>query len=369
VKKQYLLTSLFSLSSALLIADQGPMRPEGRPEKVTTMPHQVITPAVAPIVDADVGAFITADFIWWKPHIGQMEYALNGIVDGGNFVPTDTSTRKGRVKEVEFDFKPGFKVGAGLNFEHDGWDLFANYTWLKSGVEHNHINAESGKGASTLTFFVAPGGAGLMMPAGAFVGSFNVSNARSSFEQHFNAGDLELGRNFFISQHLTLRPHVGLKGAYISDELDLHYIPTASALTEINAIAGEQHMQQRMWGVGTRAGLNAVWHFNKHWGLYGNAALTALWSDFHVKTKDEVSLLAGEITTEEVHETFQEVTPVVETGIGLTYMTWFCDDSCAFDLRAGWEEQVWMDFNRFVDIGDTGNLSLHGLTIKAGLAF
>jgi hypothetical protein len=378
MKKQYLLSSIFCLSSAVLVAQQGQTGQMAQPEKVTTMPHQVITPAVAPRVDNGVGGFITADFIWWKTHIGQMEYALNGIIDNGlpsngGFVQSGTSTRKGHVKQPEFDFEPGFKVGAGLDFEHDGWDLYANYTWLRNKQKHNHLNGESGKGAQGLTAFVAPG---TILSPGAIVGGFNIITASSIIEQHFNSGDLELGRNFFISKYLTLRPHVGLKGAYISDELKLYYTPTGG-LSGVGGEAvalgfnfGRQHKNQRMWGVGTRAGLNSVWHFGKNWGLYGNIALTAFWSDFHVTSRDEVTLPDGsEINTLNTHETFQEVTSVVETGIGLAYMTWFCDDSCAFDLRAGWEEQIWMDFNRFVDVGDVGNLSLHGLTIKAGVAF
>jgi hypothetical protein len=394
MKKHRLLTSIFCLSGALLVADQGEM---ARPEGVTTMPHTVITPAVAPRVENGTGAFVTADFIWWKMHIGQMEYALNGIVDAGNLVPADTSTRKGHVKSPDFDFKPGFKVGAGLKFEHDGWDLYANYTWLKNGESRNHLNGESGKGASSFTNFVAPGpflSPGALLDAlfspGAVVGTFNIVNARSLFKQHFNAADLELGRNFFISKYLTLRPHVGLKGAYISDELILHFTPTGGAkgfvgeARVLGITKGKQRKHQKMWGVGTRAGLNAVWHFCKNFGLYGDAAVTAFWSDFHVTSKDVVTarpaLLPAlgddddsdddsDLTTLNTKEVFQEVTPVVEAGIGLTYMTWFYDETCAFDVRAGWEEQVWIDFNRFMDVGTTGNLSLHGLTIKAGLNF
>ncbi len=94
-----------------------------------------------------------------------------------------------------------------------------------------------------------------------------------------------------------------------------------------------------MWGIGTRAGLDTVWHFCKNWGVYGDLAATALWSDSHSKAKDEYTLVSPGAKTTNVNLKFSitEVNMVFETSLGLTYMAWFNDDSCLFTLKAGWE--------------------------------
>jgi hypothetical protein len=357
-KHCFLLSSLFSISTGLLLAEQPNKQTQQQPASVTTQPKGMITPAVAPKVRDGVGLIATADFIWWKTNISGMEYATSGAADGGNFVPFGASTKRGHVNQPNFDFEPGFKIGLGLEFAYDGWDLYADYTWLNGDTEHNSLSAHRGNGATTLFPIVLDTGTISTLP---------ITKESSRWRQHFNVLDLELGRNFFISRRLTLRPHFGLKSAWINEKWKLEFTGSGSI------VDGSQKRKQSLWGIGTRAGLNTVWHFAKNWGLYGDIAVTALWSDFHVKAKDstelDVSPPIPSMTNLNTREVITEVIPVIETGIGLTYMTWFDDDEYLFQISAGWEEQVWLDFNHFVDFNRSGNLSIQGLTIKAGFAF
>lgn len=359
-KHFYLLSSLFSMSAGLLNAHlhQHPNRqPVQQTEAVTTQPRAMITPAVAPRVRDGAGLIFTADFIWWKTNISGMEYAASGVVDKGSvFVPFGKSTKRGHVNQPNFDFEPGFKIGAGLDFAYDGWDLYANYTWLNGDTERNSISAHRGKGATTLFPIVDVFGD---------ISLFSIAKEKSKWRQHFNVVDLELGRNFFISRRLTLRPHFGLKSAWIAEKWKLKFVENDPTFIDY------QKRKQTLWGIGTRAGLNTVWHFSRNWGLYGDIAATALWSDFHIKAKDRErdTALAISPTTLKTKEVITEVIPVFETGLGLTYMAWFDHDEYLLQVSAGWEEQVWLDFNHFVDFNRTGNLSVHGLTVKVGFAF
>jgi hypothetical protein len=96
-------------------------------------------------------------------------------------------------------------------------------------------------------------------------------------------------------------------------------------------------------------------------------AVTALWSNFHDSL---VSTLTG--TAIKNRNNSQDIIPVLEAGLGLTYMTWFSNESYQFYAKAGWEEQIWLDYNHnniTAQDNNTGNLSLQGLTVKAGFAF
>jgi len=359
MKKQfYFLGSSISMTIGLLNAAQqtNANAQPSQQESVTTQPRGMITPAVAPRVRDGAGLNFTADFIWWKTNIGGMEYAMSGVADGGDYVPFGSNVKKGNIVQPNFDFAPGLKIGAGLDFAYDGWDLYANYTWLNGATKHNSISSHSGNAAVTLIPTVGLNG-----------GSFNtyITKQRSKWRQYFDVIDLELGRNFFISRHLTLRPHFGLKSAWIGEKFKLW------CLDENTNFIDKQTRNQNLWGIGIRAGVNTVWHFSRNWGLYGDLAATGLWSDFHVTAKDRETHLPTATTanTLNTRQVITEVIPVVELGLGLTYMTWFDNDQYLFQASAGWEKQVWLDFNHFMHTYRTGNLSLQGLTIKLGFAF
>ena len=163
-------------------------------------PTQEITPNAGPKVQQGLDVFITADFIWWKATQDGTEYAATGIQFYSPPILFE-NVPKGEAKTVGEDWAPGFKIGLGLNLDHGGWDLYAQYTWLHA---HNS-NSISNR------LYDRPGVIGQ---------TFGVANeifilgdrATGSWDLRFNVIDLELGRNFYLDQFMTMRPFIGLKG-------------------------------------------------------------------------------------------------------------------------------------------------------------
>src|SRR5579872_21274 len=191
----------FALSLTPLLASpttencQEPPKPMG----VTTQPCGVITPPQAPTVPRWANFFFTADFIYWRTTVDNYTFAASGtpiVVNGALGSPTT----RGKSPLPGFDFQPGFKVGAGFKFAHDGWDLYANYTWLNPAKVKASISNSGG-------YMVGPGDP--------YWGTPTLSKVENTFKQSFNILDLELGRQFFLSSFLTLRPYFGLKAAWI----------------------------------------------------------------------------------------------------------------------------------------------------------
>ena len=117
--------------------------------------------------------------------------------------------------------------------------------------------------------------------------------------------------------------------------------------------------------------LDTVWHLTRNFGLYGDVAVTALWSSFHNNTNHNVTISAETTNTPDKKRTIT-IMPVLEFGLGAMYTMLFNNDACQLLVKAGWEEQVWVNYNHNSINGTwntTGNLSLQGLTLKAGLAF
>jgi hypothetical protein len=347
---------------------QQPQKPQGQlPEEEAIKSQPVITPAVAPHVMDGSDTYVTLDFIWWKTFVGGMEYAFTGVVDNGYFVsPLGASTGKGHVQRPDFKFEPGLKVGIGVNFEHDGWDLYAQYTYLSGPSESNSIAAQTGVGATNLqTFYPNNGSDGLVGP---------LVSASCKWKQDFNIIDLELGRDYFISRYLTLRPTAGFKTGWINEQSTISLVPTPTVAVDGTSPNRPTSIvmtyRQNMWGLGIRTGLNAGWHATKNWSFYNDFAFTAMWSDFKIHQKQNTTeSVLGSMENELTHQTLQTVIPVFEAGLGVAYITWWEQSRYRFEGRLGWEEQIWVDFNRFMTLGGTGSLTVQGLTAKVMLNF
>lgn len=331
-----------------------------------------ITPNAGPRVSNGADVFITADFIWWTAHQDGMGYAFTNF-GNGSATPSPTSTGsigRGSVRHVADDWSPGFKVGIGLNLGHDGWDLMAEYTWLHTSNSSNTKNADPETSRLFPTWVIA----------NEAMNTFNentraaITSAFANWCLHFNVINLELARNHYISQYLTLRPHVGLKGAWINQDYNVKYFSDVSESTSFNL---RMRNDQDYWGIGIRTGLDTAWYFMKNFCMYGDFAIAAMWSHFEVDRRDSRQNIAtvtvpAKINIINTENDFHTIKPVVEFGLGLRYDWWFSDDDYHFGIQAGWEEQMWVNHNNLFtpyDEANHGDLVTQGLTVKARFDF
>lgn len=328
--------------------------------------------------DCGVDFFITGDFTWWKPRQDGMEYAVTEPLPGGvsGVTAASTTPSQGKVYHAKAQYEPGFKVGVGLDFCDWGWDVYLNYTWFRT---ENNRHASSS----------AATGAGLQLQDSYWfaginnnIGPLSYASATSHWKVHMNVLDLEFGRKFWIGKHIMIRPQAGLKGVWNRQHLDNYYFSstaTTFAGTPVLPALAETQMHQRIKndGVGIRAGMCTAWHFSRGFSLFGDFALTGLWQKFKVSRNDEVSLTtAGVVTAEPVNvrDHFYSVTPVLEWMFGLKWETWSCGDNYHFGIKAAWEEQIWLDQNRYIRMPGTArqgdsSFNVQGLTLGAFFEF
>jgi len=328
-------------------------------QEFTSQPTSSMTPAVAPAVKNGVNVFVTADFIYWKAQQEGLDFAASGVYNDPFGGSPYTNVGKGEDKQPDFTFQPGFKVGVGLDFAHDGWDLYANYTWLNPASHTETINQPSDSylwnGQWGHTFVPAL--------------TDSLASASASWKLNFNVIDLELGRNFFISKFLTLRPFIGLKGAWLKQDYDITNAPRVASTAAY--LSANYNMKEEFQGIGIRGGVSPVWHFLQNWGVYGDLACSIMWNHVSSDRRDVLNQTSGPLTVLNYEKNFHTVLPVLEMGIGLSYMGWFSNETYMLEVKAGWEEQVWFSMNQFLNPTATpsGNMTTQGFTLKVGFTF
>ncbi|MCB1110325.1 MAG: hypothetical protein KDK64_05035 [Chlamydiia bacterium] len=325
--------------------------------------HHPITPCAGPKVREGMDLNLSASFLYWTARLDTLTYAKTGMTN----LLANPSPNKGEVQSVNWTWDPGFKVALGWNFCHGCWDMILEYTWFYTNV-----------GDSKRSQFLQPGFE-ILTPAFATTTIPNFEKAHAHYDLHYQVGDLEIGRNFYVSRSLKLRPFIGIKGTWQKQDYNVFYetLPLQVAMQQLlfNYSARFDHS---VWGIGVRGGLNTSWQFSRIFSLYGNMAFSGLWLHYDTDRKDQFNLidttlpLTVERTTVNIQDHLRIIKPVIELAIGLRAETYFGCGRYHFLLQAGWETQIWLNQTLLISLNDhydRFDLTLQGLTIKARFDF
>ncbi len=218
--------------------------------------------------------------------------------------------------------------------------------------------------------------------------------AAAHWRLRLNLLDGELGREFFVSRHLTLRPFMGVRGAWIKQKLDANYegttssyIPYALLYSDTTAAQGGGLVLQQptgsfcgtvcsgntfnndFEGVGPRFGFNSEWMIGGGVSLYADAAISLLWGKFNVKAESNLQLCGDgflniqpesgssapiENNTICVNECFKfehkndfhSTKAVNDLGLGVQWQGTFAQDRVGLLIKLGWEQHIFFDQNQ-----------------------
>lgn len=319
--------------------------------------QEEITPPAGPFIKGGADLFVTGEFLWWKGIQERLNYAITGVL----VQPGTTLSTSGKVYKVHYPWNPGFRVGIGFYPGHDGWDLYARYTWY-----HSHSTDR------------ASNRSGNMVSIGSYIGGLThiqingITSARSDWDLHYNVVDLELGRNFFLSKFLKTRLFAGLRGTFNSQNWNTHYHSNEIIFGSNGPLPGiiQTKQDQDTWGVGIRMGGNLTWTFYKAWSLVSDASFTGIWVEYDNHRRDILSQTGvGSTTTVNIKSDPNSTLFNIDLMLGFKGEWWFYDDTYHLSAQAGWENQLWLHYGNFIFINGNGDLSFSGLTAKLRFDF
>ena len=300
---------------------------------------------------------ITVAGFYWNAHQDGMEYAINNnVVNPGTTPSTANIQQLNNLVDAEyltpnFKWDFGFKIGLGYCTTCDGWDFGVTWTWYR-GKANGQIEAEPCDNQTLLPLWSA-----FSNVNGSVVYACDIEH---NWRLRLNLIDLELGRNFWTSKYLAIRPHVGIRIAYIQQSFDLfHKGGSWASFTGQTPLNNDVDLDNDFHGVGVRAGLNSEWNLGCGWAIYGNWAASIIYGRFSIDHDEENrQAIAPHLTTDilETHDSFRASRAILDLALGIQWSSMVCDCKYGFTGMIGWEHHLFFDQNqlwRVVRIGDT----------------
>lgn len=303
--------------------------------------------------------YVTGSFVYVQPTEDNLELALSSSNATGTEVDLPMS---GSIVNMNFDYKPGFKVGLGMNCDSDGWDVFAEYMRFYCT---NHQSAGRVTNGHLFSLWQHPD---LHTAANAY------SALSGKWRLEMNLLDLSLGRSYYAGSQLTFHPYFGARAAWI----DQKYTVTGTLATN-TAVLSTARSKSDSWAVGARAGIDTEWLVGYGFRLFGNGSADLLYTQYHMSQFQQDP--ATPTTTDlDVSQTkLSCARPHADLELGFGWGSYFDNQNWHIDFSAGYGFQVFWDQNMFRQYvgGDAlalstvalGNLYLQGMTLTARLDF
>lgn len=339
MNRNLLLAFGLSLAAFSLHAEEKP----SLEQRVSKLEEKSIVGQPARPTKNATGVFFTGEALLWKPEQAGLEFATTTNAAFNKVVSIAPKTR----------YKWGFRLGIGYGIGHDAWDLYADWAHFRTNFTKQAI----------------PPTGGVITPLLTSQGQEPVDTASSRFKLNFDMFDFEIGRQFYISKFLSLRPFIGARGAIVNEGTNTTY--TGANFAALGVSPDVVTFKNNFWGVGARIGLNTQWELYKGLSFYGNAAASVLAGRYHLSAFEQAGIPLTFITSN--GERYDVSKFVYDLQVGLSWGTTFAS-SYHLELLAGWESHFFSNMWQWLGTdGSTptpnGDLSLSGFNFGARLDF
>lgn len=320
----------------------------------------------------DIGLY--GAFLYFQAKEEGLETAIVTEID------PEPKTVETQVVDMNFKYKPAFRVGFSANFCNDNWVLYAEYLWYHTTNANTSfsIDAELNSILQVNNYW------------GGFVnGSFDqlsstkrcdCYDAEGSWKIDLDIVDLQLARKYYVGQCLTFMPHIGLRALWMDQKYKAEYFCLDFSLLN-ESILLNSTSSFSSWAIGARGGIDTNWNFCAGIRFFGNTNLSILYTDYDSIKSDSDALITTATDQFQAKGSFSTdacfLRPETDIALGVGWGDYFCCNSFYFDMAFAYEFHVFWDQNMLPNSGDystipsalRGNLYLHGLSITARLDF
>ncbi len=316
------------------------------------------TAAGSPQVDG-YGVNLSFDVLYWRSNVEGTEYTVTDSIE------TQTVPWQGTMKDVGSAWDWGFRVGLGYTFEHDDWDARVEYTYFNNTFGST---TQSGNNDSVTTLRAVPWiVSGDETDINTYIS--NAEKATSDFNLGFNNVDLTLGRNYFVSSNLSLRPFIALQASWMDLQQNTQYTGGTNGPVHIGDNAIILQESSDFWGMGPEFGMGSRWILGNGVSFFGLLQGSLLYGNFESRYKswfsaDTVRDYVG------INADKHAFVPNARFNIGLRYDTYMEKNTQHLSIALGYDAQHWWGINQMLDFQNVrefdyidGDLGMQGITL------
>lgn len=307
--------------------------------------------------------FVRGSFIYWQAREEGLELALSKPETGFTLVPNSD----GKVFDMKYKYKPGFKVRFGFNVDYGDWTVYGEYTRLHSSTSVSTIAPNFPTG--TLVTLWGGVAIGPTLPTGAI-------EARGDWQMEFDSVDVEVARDFYVGTKLTFTPHFGLLSVWINQRYDAQYLWTTPSGIPVRT---DTPSKSKIQGIGPRVGIDTNWLRVYGLRFFGSLAFNIPYTKQEAKTSmGLIENNSNSATDGNFKEKNYFLKPSTEAIGAFGWGSYFSNYKWHFDLMVAYEfHQFWnQNIMKTIVEGDAllftpsvSDLYLHGLIVTARLDF
>lgn len=274
-------------------------------------------------------------------------------------------------KTIAFHWEPGFRIGVGYNMEYDEWDTQAMFTWFRTQTK------DTNTGSITSPFF------------GSKLALFNAyESAKINWKLQTNIIDWDLGRKFWVSSYLSLRPSIGIRGGWIDQAIVSHWQNPLVSIPGLESfrvfLTATEKLKNNFFGGGPKGGISAKWVLGNlcscFMSLFADFSAAYMWGNWTLRDEfrdDDIAFsplldirIPDFISVKTGNRNFGAFE--MQGLIGIAFDFNFNCDRSHLAFKAGYEIQDWFKQYQLFDNLTSyhfNDLVIQGLTVDVRLDF
>lgn len=339
----------------------------GYPDTQCCLPSAYNEPANFELSPCPWNVWIDTSFTYWIAYEEGLDLALNQ-----SFVAATTQRPTNATFEFQdTEFKPGFKVGLGMNFGHDHWSGFAEYTWFRSRTKTSLSPlSPDDLGRAQLWTIVWTG-------TSSFSGATSLT---SVWRLRMDLLDAGLMRPYYQGTHLIVSPFGGLRAQWIRQNLRIEEVPNSGGVAQATPPVAVLHNKSNSWAIGPRGGIQGKWHWKWGFRLEGDFAMAILFTRYpKVSSAQDTTRTIDTFSTKAKYTNYDTLRVDNDANLGIGWGHYFDCRRYHLDLLLSYDFQVFWNQNMMRLLVDNSagtrnsaamaNLYLQGLTVRGQFDF
>lgn len=303
--------------------------------KQNQSPNSATNPPGMPLTRNGCSLQVSADALLWQLQEDGLTYALSYLTR-----PYGVSNFPKGAALVKQKYNWGFRIGLDWTIPHDNWDITATWTHLISNSRNNTVTRTDLNPPNDFLF--------QLQGINDETAALQFFTASAYYRNHLDQIRLNIGREFFVSKWVILRPYIGSRTDWLHQRL------RTSNFGNVNTADLTLSSQQinKWWGTGMEAGCSLQMGFCGGFNIYGDIASAIEYGLQKLRADAFGTNFPPNLTSypfNGLSTSYHICRSILDFQLGLGWDYNSCHDRFHFGWNLGWESHIYFNQSRFLN--------------------